>query len=89
MIESQAQMMLNKRRRQPPAVKCRRAEPIVQVPTPLLKRSKAFLIEDDENDCKLAKCVESNEPVINNNKSVATFQGSSDDLGSESTLSHR
>ena len=35
----------------------------------------------------MAKCVESN--VINSNKSVATFQGSSDDLGSESTLSHR
>ena len=86
MIE-RAQMMLNKRKTQPPAVKCRRSEPIVQVPTPLLKRSMAFLIEDDENVCKLAKCVESN--VINNNKSVATFQGSSDDLGSESTLSHR
>ena len=88
MIE-RAQMMLNKRKTQPPAVKRRRPEPIVQVPTPLLKRSMAFLIEDDENDEKrsMAKCVESN--VINSNKSVATFQGSSDDLGSESTLSHR
>lgn len=79
MIESQ----MNKRR-QPLAVKskCRRADPIVQVPAPVLKRSMAFLIEDDEKDSKLEKCVESNEPVTNN-KSVTTFQGSSDE-GSKS-----
>jgi len=70
-------------RRQPPAVKSQRAEPIVQVPKPLMKRKNAFLIEE-ENSCKLAK---SSEPVAKFQSSIKTYFKRVHLLGSESKLS--
>ena len=61
---------LNIRRQPPaPAVKSRRAEPIVQVPRPLLKRKNAFLIEK-KNGCELVK---SSEPVAKIQASIKSY----------------
>ena len=61
---------LNIRRQPPaPAVKSRRAEPIVQAPRPLLKRKNAFLIEK-KNSCELVK---SSEPVAKIQASIKSY----------------
>ena len=62
---------LNIRRQPPaPAVKSRRAEPIVQVPRPLLKWKNAFLIEKKNNSCELVK---SSEPVAKIQASIKSY----------------
>ena len=49
LIESEMYKRLNIRRQPPaPAVKSRRAEPIVQVPRPLLKRKNALFDRKEE-----------------------------------------